>query len=350
MSKARSVIVKVVPWVITLAALYFAFKGIDASELWQHMLSTDKLYVVLAIVVTCGSYLMRARRWQFLFPGKYKVLSYLNAYRVLILGFFMNNVLPARAGELVRAHMGSIVTKQTRTTVLATVAAERLADGLMLSSMFAVGALWIARGDIRGNLLWVASLFLLVAIGVGLVLILRSHVFSLLESLMSKTQKKSAHYLLGRVEMFIEGLAPLCSRKTFPVLFLWTLSVWLVELFVFILVCEAYRIELKLSEIVLFMAVVNFSSLIPAAPGGIGTIEAIATSALMSLGVGREEALSMVITQHAIQYAVVGIPGALVMLTWKEFSNRSLKNEAGDLATNTTTEQENIVPESRAKI
>ena len=62
----------------------------------------------------------------------------------------------------------------------------------------------------------------------------------------------------------------------------------------------------------------NFSSLIPSAPGAIGVIEAIASGVLISSGIDKELALPMVVTQHLIQYLMVGIPGIIVMLTWKK--------------------------------
>ena len=69
---------------------------------------------------------------------------------------------------------------------------------------------------------------------------------------------------------------------------------------------------------VLFMVAVNFSSLIPAAPGGIGVIEAVVKTVLVSVGIDAELALAMVITQHIMQYLVVGIPGAAIMMTWRD--------------------------------
>jgi uncharacterized membrane protein YbhN (UPF0104 family) len=76
----------------------------------------------------------------------------------------------------------------------------------------------------------------------------------------------------------------------------------------------AFGGSITLSGTVLFLVAVNFSSLIPAAPGGFGVIELIAKSVLVSAGVASPElALSMVLAQHVIQYAVIGIPGAFLL-------------------------------------
>jgi uncharacterized membrane protein YbhN (UPF0104 family) len=82
----------------------------------------------------------------------------------------------------------------------------------------------------------------------------------------------------------------------------------------FAAVSKAFGGDLLLSGTVLFLVAVNFSSLIPAAPGGFGVIELIAKSVLVSAGVASPElALSMVLAQHIIQYLVIGVPGAFLL-------------------------------------
>jgi uncharacterized protein (TIRG00374 family) len=311
-----SLLLKLLPWAITGIALYGAFRGIDWSELIAHLGGVNKAWLALSVILTSCSYLMRARRWQFLFPGS--GLSYTHSLKVLFLGFFMNNILPARAGELVRAHMGARCTGQTRTLVLATIASERLTDGLTLSALFVVFCFHMGDAQLSEGLSYVALLFACVTLAVLLTLILRQPLLQLAETVSAKIDHKASDYLFDRLRLFLDGLKPLCSRETFPIVLLWSVLIWCIELSVYFTISLAFEAQLSLAICVLFMVTVNFSSLIPAAPGGIGVIEAIATSVLVSVGIPRELALTMVIAQHAIQYCVVGIPGALVLFTWKK--------------------------------
>ena len=298
-------------------AFYYAFRLADWGLLWAHLTAANQTFLFSAVCLTVASYLLRSRRWQYLFKGG-DALSYIDSARVLILGFFMNNVLPARAGELVRAHLGSKVTGKTRTLVLATIASERLADGLTLSLMFVAFAFGLGGEKISQDLLYVAYLFLAVALGVALTLIFRNAIFRVLRSISDGSQGSAKHYILHRVEVFIEGLSPLFSKRRAPIISLYSIGVWLVELGAFVAITRAYQIDVGINFCVLFLVTVNFSSLIPSAPGGIGVIEALTSAVLIKLGTPRELALAMVITQHAIQYLVVGIPGAMVMLNWKK--------------------------------
>ncbi|MBN8550225.1 MAG: flippase-like domain-containing protein [Deltaproteobacteria bacterium] len=329
-SSIRSTLLKTIPWIITCVALYLAFRGVDWPVLYSHLGNVEVSWLILAIFLTSISYLMRARRWQFLFPKP--TLDFFDSAKVLILGFFMNNILPARAGEFVRAHMGAKVSNESRTLVLATVASERLADGLTLSLFFVIFA--FHRGDqhLSTNLTYVALLFLAVLVGVLVTLLFRHRLFRTLDALSARFNHKASHYTLKRIQIFIEGLTPLCTPKNLPHIVPWSLIIWATELSVYVCITHAFHSPLPLALCVLFMVTVNFSSLIPAAPGGIGVIEAIASAVLVSVGVPKELALTMVLTQHVFQYAVVAIPGAMVMLTWKSSLQHLKDDEAEPIA------------------
>lgn len=312
----KTTLIHILPWLITAIALVLAFREIHVETLLAHMKDMNASWVGLAVLLTTLSYVFRARRWQYFFPRP--VLSLLKSYRVLVLGFFMNNILPARTGELVRAHFGGVATGETRTLSLATIASERLADGLMISLFFVIFCLGHGDTLMSHELLLVAGLFGAVALTVMITLASRSKLFSVVDKLNGRFDSKFSSYTSDRLRVFVHGLSPLFSLERLPILVLWTIVVWSTELLVFYSVCRAYGADLPLNYVVLFLVTVNFASLIPAAPGGIGVIEAIGSKVLISLGVEAELALAMVITQHLIQFTVVGIAGVASLLSWKK--------------------------------
>lgn len=309
----KSTILRIIPWLITLLALYLAFKDIDFQELYTHLSKGNLLWIALACLLTLTSYVLRACRWEYFFQDN--LLSLSKAYKVLILGFFMNNILPARAGEVVRAHLGARLTNTTRTLVLATVASERLADGVTLSLFFVLTAHFFAHSQINGDIMLVAYLFFLAALLILCVLFFRQYIFKLNARISSKINKPAFAYLLDRVEIFLNGLTPLFNLKKLPFITFYSVIVWSIELAVYYAVSLAFSADLSFLACVVFMVAVNFSSLIPAAPGGIGVIEAVATAVLVGIGIDKELALSMVITQHAIQFIMIAIPGLIFMIS-----------------------------------
>jgi len=320
----------VLPWLITLTALYLAFRGIEWEQLLSHLKDIAIGPLLAAIGLTMLSYVLRSARWPFLFPTPKMPL--LSSWRVLILGFFMNNILPARAGELIRAHVGGKVSGEPRTLVLATITSERLADGLTISIMFAFIILMFGAGQLdptyANNLLYVAYLFGFVALAVVAVLLSRNQIFKVADILTHRWDNKASTYTLGKIRTFIEGLSPLCIPRRALVIASWSALIWSLELGVFYCVSCAFSNPLPLSATVLFLVAVNFSSLIPAAPGGFGVIELIAKKVLVSVGVASGElALSMVLIQHIIQYAVVGLPGAFLLATLNSQVKAMTNNE-----------------------
>lgn len=308
-------LVQIIPWLITIIAFYYAFRGINWQVLISHIGDASPAWVLLAVTLTIFSYVSRARRWQYLFLKP--VINFFDSLKVLVLGFFMNNILPARAGEFVRAHMGSKVTNETRTLVLATIATERLADGLMLSLMFVAFAFGLGDKALSENLLYVALLFGGATLGLVLTLLLKDTIFKVATNIQHRLDNKTSAYTLDRFQIFINGLMPILKPERILVISLWSIFIWFIELAVYLAVVKAYGADLSLPHCVLFLVAVNFSSLIPAAPGGFGVIEAIASAVLVSVGIEKELALSMVFTQHIIQYLVVGFPGVVIMFSWQ---------------------------------
>ncbi len=320
----------VIPWFITLVALYLAFKGVDFQLLVSHAREVQVPYLLGVIALTVLSYVFRAARWPLLFPDS--PLPFGASYRVLVLGFFMNNILPARAGELIRAHLGAKVVARPRTLVLATIASERLADGLAISLMFALIIVALGQGQLdpeyAKNLTYVAYLFVAVAAAVIAVLSFRTRIFAFTDRVAKRLDHKASTYTFSRLQVFIHGLSPLCVPARAVKIAAWSAIIWIVELGAFACVAAAYESPLSLAGTVLFLVAVNFSSLIPAAPGGFGVIELVAIKVLTSVSpVSKELALCMVLTQHVIQYVVIGIPGAFLLSTIRS----QLKEMAGNV-------------------
>lgn len=295
----------------SILCVWWVVHSVEGEEIFARVSNVRADYLVLAVLITICSYLVRAWRWPYYFGSN--APSYSTSLRCLIVGFFMNNVLPARIGELVRAHLGGVATAQSRSKVLATIAGERLADGLTISLFFAVlfslGRTNAAPGA-AAPLYYVALLFLAASLGVVAVIVLRGALTARLERFARIMPGHLSGYTIVRVRRFIEGLEPMLRPRTCMIISLGSLLVWSIELMAYCCVAHAFNHPLNLAELSLFLAAVNFSSLIPAAPGGIGVIEAFATAALVRIGIDRETALAMVAAQHLIQIAVVGLPGA----------------------------------------
>ena len=164
----------------------------------------------------------------------------------------------------------------------------------------------------------VAMLFVCAGIGTFFVLLLRDHIFRFLHAVDQKTGKRIISYFLVRIERFIRGLEPLLDVYLLSRVVVFSVIIWCIELSVYGFIANAFSEPMTIGQLGLFLAAVNFSSLVPAAPGGVGVIEAFASFALVQSGVSHEVALAMVVSQHLIQILSVGIPGLYVSFFERE--------------------------------
>jgi uncharacterized membrane protein YbhN (UPF0104 family) len=85
-------------------------RQIHIGEAWEHIRQASWGWIALAVALYSSAFLVRSFRWRYLLaplvlvPGK-------RLFTFLVLGFFMNNTLPMRLGELIRAHVTAEVRR-----------------------------------------------------------------------------------------------------------------------------------------------------------------------------------------------------------------------------------------------
>ncbi len=116
--------------IIIAFSMYYAFKGVKLSELTEALLSVRYLYLIPAILLVLISYLLRAMRWHYLIRPV-KDVKTTALFSPLMVGF-MANMLPARAGEFIRAYLLSKRERISFSSSFATIFIERLFDLIIL--------------------------------------------------------------------------------------------------------------------------------------------------------------------------------------------------------------------------
>ena len=131
MKKARQLLIGVA---IAVGALYYTLRNVSMDELVASFKDIDLIYVLPAIGLTLLSYVTRAYRWQILLRP-FKQIPVKDIYAPLMIGF-MGNILPARAGEFLRAYLVGKKHGITFAGALSTIIVERLFDLIILLMLF----------------------------------------------------------------------------------------------------------------------------------------------------------------------------------------------------------------------
>ncbi len=294
--------------------LYALLRHFDIQQTIASIRTAQPQMLVLGFALMMFSYLLRGARW----PIWERSLTFWDSLRVILIGFMGNNILPARLGEILRAHCAAAKTSDDhgRTAILASITAERLLDGLILAFSSLVGlALVPVDRRLQWVLLVVSAAF--AALTSGLILGIKFHerIRSFVAVVNHRFPGHMTAFAMEKSTYFLEGLLPLGMTSRMITAIGATVIIWSVELGSYYFIGVAVWNDMNLRTALLFLVVVNFASLVPFTMGGIGTIEAAATAFLISSGVPRYLALAMVLLQHAGQYFFTTIAGGLLYLT-----------------------------------
>ena len=122
-----------------LTLKYFDLPGTLAAI---HGASVEKLLAAGALLIF--AYLLRGQRWTIWEPG----LKFGDSCKLILVGFMGNNILPARLGEILRAHCAAAYLRNNfgRTATLASIAIERTLDGFMVALIGILGLLLVPLG------------------------------------------------------------------------------------------------------------------------------------------------------------------------------------------------------------
>src|SRR4029077_7583995 len=111
--------------IVSVLCLYFVFKGLSIREVWSAVQHANGRWILLAMAVYACGFTMRAIRWEYLIESIQRIPA-AQLLPCMIIGFFANNVLPFRMGELVRAHVTGQKFNISRTASLGTILIERI--------------------------------------------------------------------------------------------------------------------------------------------------------------------------------------------------------------------------------
>ena len=91
-----------VSFLVSIIFLYFAFRGLEWSQFIHSLSQINIYYIVIAGLLLIFSIWVRTLRWKILLSPQKDCKPY-PLFQALYIGYFGNNVLPLRMGEVVRA-------------------------------------------------------------------------------------------------------------------------------------------------------------------------------------------------------------------------------------------------------
>ena len=310
---------------------YFLFRNTDKAKLLEVFAQFHLPWLLPALAVYLLGYVIRGYRWVILL-SPVKKCSFQSLFPTLMIGFMANNVLPARAGEFVRAHLNGKKEGISRSSSFATIVLERLFDGLTMMILLWAALLFgqlpvsedIMPAGIRHAIHWAPYVFGFAFLLLLALLLFKQTAVQTLKLFVTLAPERFHGPFERLLHTFIDGLQILQNVRESLVVLLASLAAWTCEFSAYFLLAAGIGIApspLTLWSSALLMAIVNLAILIPNAPGGIGLFEFIGVALLLPFKISKEMAVGYMFLVHFL----VLIPITLLGFYYTHKEHLSLK-------------------------
>lgn len=315
---------------ISVACVVVFLNQLDIRELVASLDSFQWKYLVFGIGSLGLGYTLRIYRWSVILNASDAGVGF-RACRAPFLGSVaLNNVLPLRLGDLVRAFVFPKSMGIRRTTATGSLIVERLLDLTTLLLSLGIGLAAINAVSVPPSLV-ASAIALAVLTGAGLVGAL---LFSLpLSRLLS--EHGALHRQGGIITSVARAAATLLSDvnamsrpRVLGLTLAMSLLVWVGEAGLFYSVLLGVGVDNAPVVALLVMAMATLSTLVPAAPGYVGPFHLAAFTAISLAGGSVAQAGSYAVIAHLALWLPTTAAGALAIWGAPELYQAAKRHEA----------------------
>ena len=304
--------------VLSAVLLVWTLKGESPTEIWAAISRSNVPLLLLSAVVATAIFPLRAIRWRIILGPTAPNLPFGPLWRSIAIGMMVNNIYPARLGEVARAYALTRETDRVRLTgAVASLAVDRVFDALtlmlllvsaLLSPAFPKGMTVGGQPVQRGAMLFAAG-----AIGLFVILYMIVAFPDRLVRLYAAVAGRISPRLVTRggeiIHAFSEGLGVLRSPGRFAAVFAWAMIHWLVNALAFWLGFKAVGIDVPFSAANFLQGIIAIGVALPSSPGFFGFFEAAAKVGLEVYGIPGGQAVSWAIGFHILSFIPITVIG-----------------------------------------
>ncbi len=257
---------------ISLLFLDLVFAGIEWAEFGRALANANYWMLVPSTIFVLIHLYFRTLRAQWLLKPMGEV-SFWPVFRALVIGITGNTVLPARAGEFLRAYVLGRSAGISKTGVFATVVVERIIDGLSVLLVLLGVIIWGVRNEQLQQFGIIGAVFYVGAMVVLIVFMAKRHwADTLINRLLPQ---KLAQMALGILDGFSSGLAILKNPRQLAMVLFWNVWTWVAVpiSFWFALLAFDFGTPIPWTASVLMLPAMALALTIPGTPGGVGPVQ-----------------------------------------------------------------------------
>lgn len=302
--------------VLAIALLAWSLRHANLADVWRQIRQMDASSIVIAVGLLGVQMAMRAERWKHLL-APVGVPRFRNAFRTTIIGFAVSNVLPARAGEVLRPYLLARREGFSATATFATIVMERVFDLIAVLALLATALLVEGLGRYSGAMQHIVRLSAATALAGVVVLLaltwsLASHPERIGRFVLGADRvlpQRLAHALAKLVRAFSTGLLVVRQPRPLAFALVWSVVLWVSIAGQTWLVTRAFGIDISFLSSFLLQGLLVIGVAVPT-PGGVGGFhEAYRIGATAFFGAPNDAAIGAALVLHAIAFVPTTIVG-----------------------------------------
>jgi uncharacterized protein (TIRG00374 family) len=308
---------------LAVGLLAVFLRNADLGRVWASVTAARPDFLLLALAVTCGTFIVRAERWQYLL-GPLGPTRFSTVFRTTVIGFAASAVLPARAGEVIRPYLLARREGLNATAAFATIVVERILDLVAVLLLMAAFLMWFDPGlESRDSAVFQAIRFgglVMAPVAVGTLAVMffmaghpeRLHAWVLKAEAILPA--RIASMIARFTQTFAEGFAVVRSPARLVAAMAWSIVLWIAIAAGIWAVSVAFGIAMPFTGAWLMLGPLVVGVAVPT-PGGVGGFhEAYRIGATGFFGADNDIAVGAAIVLHAISVGPVIIVGLLFIV------------------------------------
>ncbi|CAN5620201.1 lysylphosphatidylglycerol synthase transmembrane domain-containing protein [soil metagenome] len=307
----RTILRTAIGLAISAAALWILANSVDIPRAIDVLLTASPVWILVMIGTVAVDVGARGARWRALLTP-IRRLPYRRVLGYTYIGYLANNVLPARLGEPVRSHALGEGEGLSRPTVLGTVGVERIVDTIIVVTLAAIAVVALGVGGAMSTAVALGAAFVGVLV-VGLVIANAGHRLPGAQRVTALAARWPV--VLELVRRLMDGLAVARRPRTLVSALALSAVAWTASIATFLFGGHALGVELSPLQAALMSCGVALVTIVPAAPGYVGTFELTAVEVAALFGVDREAGFAMALLVHAMILGVTSVGG--VISAWR---------------------------------
>jgi uncharacterized protein (TIRG00374 family) len=315
---------------LSIAIAIFILAGaatmVDLKQIWREIAACDKRFVLLGALAHYATYIVRGMRWR-------RCLIHLpitagnSKFGLLVFFYnFVDNLVPAKLGDVYAAHLARINFKIRRSAALGSIVFLRMLDAWIILVLASLVSWILFSASLPRTVIWSLIGGGIIAVGASTIMLM---FFLFKRKLPGWIPEKVQRMILA----FQTGMWP--RPKELISIAILTAVIWALETAWIFSLALAFGIHIGTAEAIFLTMIPLLASAFPFTPSGAGVVEITLFSCLRVIGISTPIAGSLTVVNRFIDYWLhIGL-GVLTwavrrmigLRTWRDVTLKDLPEE-----------------------